>query len=272
MHHSPTHSLTHYSPELLLPLSSQPIIRITPQNSISQHPSEVLRLPLILPFTDQSETAYVTGLIPPSNVQNTSVLSRPQVLGLSQLAPYTLSAMMPHMAPSLPSTQQPIINTQVTTNCFCPMSTQLPPTPQPLTTNQPPQNTSLPSTDELPANTQIIQLATHTKLPSTEPPSAVMRVPSHDESSQTTEQQTPQWQPTSNSEELDPQLATFSSPPSLPPAAVSVPVDPLRKLSEQGSVLEESGVGLSLPKDASEKEAGKSPTAHPFSPVSLSMA
>lgn len=261
MHHSQTPQLTLYSPELLLPPSSLLAIGLTP-NSISQHSSEILRLPLILPLSDQSDpVACVTGLITFSSAQSTAVLSQPQVLGVSQLAPYTLSAMMPHMAPPLPSNQPPMTKTQELRNHTAAQvtSTQLPLCPQPSQTNQPSQETTLPSTDKLPTDTRVTQLTTDTKSPSTEPPTSVIHAPTHNPLSQIKEQQPLQNQPASKSEEQDPQITTSSLYPSLPPAVLSVPADdPLRELSEQGSVLEEGGVGLTLPTDASEKEAGKS--------------
>lgn len=253
MHHSLTPQLTHYSPELLLPPFSPLAIGLAP-NSISQHSSEILRLPLILPLSDQSDpAACVTGLITFSSAQSTAVLSQPQLLGVSQLAPYTLWAMMPHMAPPLPSNQPPMTKTQELRNhtaALCPPPSQ---------TNHPSQETTLPSTDELPTDTHVTPLTTDNNPPSTEPPTSVIHAPTHDPLSQTKEQQSLQDQMASKSEEQDPQIATASLYPILPLPVVSVPADdPLRELSEQGSVLEEGGVGLTLPKEASEKEAGKS--------------
>lgn len=255
MHHSPAPQPTHCSPEHLLPPSSP--LALTPQNSISQHPSEILRLPLLLPLTEQSEpAAFLAALMVPfSSAQSAEILLRPQVLGVSHLAPHTLTAMMPHLAPPLPAAQQPTANPQEPRNHTAAHvsnnPTHLPLHPQPSQTEQPCQDATLLSTDELSKDTQITWLTTDTKAPVTEP------LTSHDPLSQTQEQQPTQNQPASRSVEQDAQTASVPLYPSLPPAVVEVPADPLRKLSGQDSVLEEGGVGLSLPKDASENEGGE---------------
>lgn len=257
LHHSPAPQPTHCSPELLLPPSSPLAIALTPQNSISQHPSEILRLPLLLPLTEQSEpAAFLAALMVPfSSAQSAEILLRPQVLGVSHLAPHTLTAMMPHLAPPLPATQQPTANPQEPRNHTAAHvsnnPTHLPLRPQPSQTEQPCQDATPLSTDELPKDTQITWLTTDTKAPVTEP------LTSHDPLSQTQEQQPTQNQPASRSVGQDAQTASVPLYPSLPPAVVVVPTDPLRKLSGQDSVLEEGGVGLSLPKDASENEGGE---------------
>ncbi|KAL2084080.1 hypothetical protein ACEWY4_019598 [Coilia grayii] len=256
MDQSPPSQLSHYSPELLLPPSSQQATHLTPKNSVSQHPSEILRLPLILPLTDQMEMAYVTGLISFPDVQSPSAPSKTQLHGVAQLAPFTLSAMLPHVSLNLPTTPQPTMDTQVTTDFLCLTSTQLCLTDQTLTRNQTPHSIPPHSPDEPPADKQTVPPEADTKEPLTDTATSVTHMPLHNQLLQSEEQQTSQNHPTLNSEEhiLDPQLATPCLYPSLSPDAVAVPVDPARKLSEQGLILEEGEVGLTLPKDGLDKE------------------